>query len=226
MSTIKFGNEITGVNRLGNRAVLLDRDGVLNEIVYFPEFGILDSPLNAKQFRLLPDVAEAIQVFNRLGLKVIVVSNQPAVAKGKMTAEAFEKVRQKMQNLLEAKGAHVDGEYYCFHHPKAKKAEYRCDCDCRKPKAGLLLRAARDFGLDLSKCYMVGDGLTDVKAGRSVGCRSILIGDLKCDLCRLMECMEVKPDLIASSLLHASEIIEKEVNEKWKCSLIQQVSKR
>ncbi len=125
MSTIKFGNEIAGVNWLGNRAVLLDRDGVINEIVYFPEFGILDSPLNAKQFRLLPGVAEAIQVFNRLGLKVIVVSNQPAMAKGKMTAEAFEKVRQKMQNLLEAKGAHVDGEYYCFHHPKAKKAEYR-----------------------------------------------------------------------------------------------------
>ena len=204
-------------------AVFLDRDGVINEVVYFPEFGILDSPLNPKQFRLLPGVVEAVQVFNRVGLKVIVVSNQPAVAKGKMTEEAFEKVRRKMARLLEKKGAHVDAEYYCFHHPRAKEAKYREDCECRKPKPGLMLRAARDFGLDLSKCYVVGDGLTDVKAGRAVGCKTILIGSLKCDLCRLMESERVKPDLIVSSLLHASKIIEKEVSESWKYSLIPQV---
>ncbi len=207
-------------------AVFLDRDGVINKTVYFPEHGILDSPLNPKQFRLLPGAAEAIQILNRLELKVIVISNQPALAKGKMTEELFEKVRRKMNSSLKKKGAHIDAEYYCFHHPKAKIAKYRDDCDCRKPKPGLILRAAKDLGLDLSKCYMVGDGLTDVKAGRSVGCKPILIGDLKCDLCRLMKYMEAKPDFIVSSLLHASQIIEKEVNESWKYSLIQQVSKR
>jgi D,D-heptose 1,7-bisphosphate phosphatase len=198
---------------LGNRAILLDRDGVINEMVYFPEFGIVDSPLNPRQFRLISGVAEAIGNFNRLGLKVIVVSNQPAIAKGKMSLELFEKVRLKMKSLLEKKGVHVDGEYYCFHHPKAKKPEFKVKCDCRKPKPGLILRAAKDFGLDLSECYLIGDGLTDIKAGRAIGCKSILIGEVKCDLCKLMEHNSVKPDIIAPSLLAASKIIEKEMSE-------------
>jgi D-glycero-D-manno-heptose 1,7-bisphosphate phosphatase len=199
---------------IGDGAVFLDRDGVINEIVLFPELGVLDSPLNPEQFKLLPGVAEAILAFKRLGFKVIVVSNQPAIAKGKMTKQLFEQIQQKMRRLLEAKGARVDAEYYCFHHPKAKLAKYKSRCDCRKPEPGLLLRAAKDFGLDLSKCYMIGDSVTDVKAGRGAGCRSILIGDLKCDLCRLMEKHAVKPDLVVSSLLVASEVVGKEVANK------------
>ena len=194
------------------RAVFLDRDGVINEIVYFPEFGVLDSPLNPRQFRLLPGVAEAIRTFNRLGLKVIVASNQPGIAKGKMTEKVFERVGLKMKRLLEQRGAYIDAEYYCFHHPSAKDAKYRGNCDCRKPKPGLILRAAKDFGLNLSECYVVGDSLTDIKAGRAVGCRTLLIGNLKCDLCRLMEDECVKPDLIVPSLLQAFKIIEGEVN--------------
>jgi len=194
------------------RAVFLDRDGVINEIVYFPELGVLDSPLNPKKFRLLPGVAEAIKVFNQLGLKVVVVSNQPSIAKEKMTEEAFSKVRLKMRRELEKRGAHIDAEYYCFHHPLARDARYRANCDCRKPKPGLLLRAAKDLGLDLSRCYIVGDSLTDVKAGKAVGCRSFLIGYLKCDLCKLMEHEGVKPDFIVPSLLHGSKIIKREVN--------------
>jgi len=193
------------------RAVFLDRDGVINEIVYFSEFGVLDSPLNLKQFRLLPGVAKAINAFNRLGLKVIVASNQPSIAKGKMTKKVFERIRSKMKRELEKGSAVIDAEYYCFHHPLAKYTKYRGNCDCRKPKPGLILRAAKDFGLDLSKCYVVGDGLMDIKAGMAVGCRAFLIGNLKCDLCRVMEDEGVKPDLIVPNLLHASKIIEKEV---------------
>jgi len=193
------------------RAVFLDRDGVINELVYFPELGIIDSPLNPDQFRLVAGVAKAIRRFNELGLKVIVVSNQPAVAKGKMTMRLFEEMRAKMIGMLKDEGARIDGEYYCFHHPEAKLPEYRVSCECRKPKPGLLLMAARDFKLNLKECYMVGDGLTDVAAGRFVGCKTILIGSLKCDLCRLMDVMGVKPDYIVPSLNHASEIIEREV---------------
>jgi D,D-heptose 1,7-bisphosphate phosphatase len=196
------------------KAVFLDRDGVINEIAYFPEVGVLDSPLNPRQFKLLPGVAEAIKVFNRLGLKVIVVSNQPSIAKGKMTEAAFERIRLKMRRELEKRGAHIDAEYYCFHHPLAKDIRYRVNCDCRKPKPGLLLKAAKDFGLDLSKCYMIGDSLTDIKAGKAVGCKSFMIGYLKCDVCRLMEDEAVKPDLIVPNLLHVSKIIEREVNNR------------
>ena len=195
-----------------NDAVFLDRDGVINKMVYFPEFGIVDSPLNPAQFKLIPGAAEAIKTFNHLGLKVIVVSNQPGIAKGKMSEELFEKVRLKMKALLEKNGAHVDGEFYCLHHPEAERVEFKVKCGCRKPKPGLILKAAKEFGLKTSRCYMIGDGLTDIKAGRAVGCKLILIGSVKCDLCRLMEVMAVKPDFIARSLLDASKIIKKEMS--------------
>jgi histidinol-phosphate phosphatase family protein len=196
------------------RAVFLDRDGTINEIVSFPELGLLDSPLNPEQFSLLPGAAKAISIFNRLGLEVVVASNQPSVAKGKMTEEAFERVRAKMREQLAENGAHVDAEYYCFHHPSAKDARFRVDCDCRKPKPGLLLKAARDLGVNLSESYVVGDSLTDIKAGKAVGCRTLLIGSLKCDLCRLMEDECVKPDLIVPNLIAAAEIIEKETTSE------------
>jgi D-glycero-D-manno-heptose 1,7-bisphosphate phosphatase len=192
-----------------SKAVFLDRDGVINEIVYFPEIGTLDSPLNPRQFKLLPGVAEAIRIFNSLGLKVIVASNQPAIAKGKMTPELFEQIRIKMRTALEKKGARIDGEYYCLHHPQAKLAEYKVNCNCRKPKPGLILKASEDFDLEPSRCYAIGDSLTDVEAGKAVCCVTFLIGNSKCDLCKLLEEKNVKPDYIVPSLLHASKIIER-----------------
>jgi D-glycero-D-manno-heptose 1,7-bisphosphate phosphatase len=151
---------------------------------------------------------------------VIVVSNQPAMAKGKMTMKAFEDIRLKMKRELEKKGAHIDGEYYCFHHPSAKFSKYRISCDCRKPKPGLFLKASKDYRLNLQRCYVVGDSLTDVKAGKAVGCRTILIGSLKCDLCRLMEDEGVRPDRIVADLLGAAEIIEEEIGGSVKPGLI------
>ena len=194
-------------------AVFLDRDGVINQLVFFPDLGLIDSPLNPEQFKLMPGAAEAIKKFNRLGLKVIVVSNQPGIAKGKMSEQLFDAIRQKMKSLLAENGAHVDGEYYCLHHPEALRVEFKVKCHCRKPQPGLILKAAKELELKTSKCYMIGDGLTDIKAGQAVSCKSILIGQLKCDLCRLMETMAVKPDIITSSLLDASKIIEKEMKD-------------
>jgi D-glycero-D-manno-heptose 1,7-bisphosphate phosphatase len=195
-----------------SRAVFLDRDGVINEIVYFPEIGMPDSPLNPRQFKLLPGAAEAIRIFNNLGLKVIVASNQPAIAKGKMTPELFKQIRIKMRTELEKKGARIDGEYYCLHHPQAKLDEYKVNCNCRKPKPGLILRASEDFGLEPAQCYAIGDSLTDVEAGKAAGCMTFLIGNSKCDICKLIEEKNVKPDHIVSSLLHASKIIERMKN--------------
>jgi D,D-heptose 1,7-bisphosphate phosphatase len=194
------------------RAVFLDRDGVINEIVYFPELGLLDSPLNPRQFKLLPGVVNAIRIFNKLGLKVVIVSNQPVIAKGKTTEELFEKIRRKMIKELKKGGARIDAEYYCFHHPSAKYARYRVRCSCRKPKPGLLLKAAKEMGIYLSKSFLVGDSLTDIKAGKAVGCKTFLIGYLKCDLSRLIEDTGVRPDYIVSSLLDVAKIIKKEVS--------------
>lgn len=191
------------------RGAILDRDGVINELVYFPEIGIIDSPLNPDQFHLLPDVAEAIKTLNELGFKVVIISNQPAIAKGKMTKKLFKEIRSKMKKDLERHGAHIDAEYYCLHHPNGVKKEYRVKCDCRKPKPGLFLKASNELDLDPAKSFSIGDSLTDIKAGKTAGYNTIHIGTMKCDLCRLMEKEDAHPDFITESLFKAVEIIRR-----------------
>ena len=192
---------------MSTRGVLLDRDGVINELAYFPEIGVIDSPLNPDQFKLLPGVPEAIRALNELGFKVAVVSNQPGIAKGKMTERLFAEIRSKMKNELEREGAHLDAEYYCFHHPDAVREEYRVNCDCRKPKPGLFVKASSELGLDPSRSFSVGDSLVDVKAGKAAGFTTILIGSMKCDLCRLMDQEDAHPDHVAESRIRAVETI-------------------
>ncbi|MCL0041185.1 HAD family hydrolase [Dehalococcoidia bacterium] len=186
------------------KAVFLDRDGVVNELIYHQEQGIIDSPFTVEQFRLLPGVGEAIKKLREMGYKVILASNQPGIAKGHMTRETFEKIRLKMKGELAKEGALLDGEYYCFHHPEA------LNCECRKPKPGLLLKAAKDMDIDLSGSWMVGDGLTDVKAGKDAGCRTILLGRMKCQLCQLMDEQGARPEAITSDLKEAARFILKQ----------------
>lgn len=192
------------------RAIFLDRDGVINELIYYPEQGIVDSPFTAKQVRLLPGVGKAINEFHRMGFKVIIVSNQPGIAKGYLSEDTFEEIREKMKAELAEEGAPVDGEYYCFHHPEAKVEKLRANCECRKPKPGLLLQAAKDMDIDLSQSWMIGDGLTDVKAAKTAGCKTILLGRMKCELCHFMDEQDAHPDFIVPNLLEASQIIVKE----------------
>ena len=194
---------------MSTRGVLLDRDGVINELAYFPEIGVIDSPLNPAQFKLLPGVPAAIRTLNDLGFKVAVVSNQPGIAKGKMTENLFAEIRSKMKNELQRKGAHLDAEYYCFHHPDAVREEYKVNCDCRKPKPGLFVKASSELGLDPSRSFSVGDSLVDVKAGKAAGFTTILIGSMKCDLCRLMDQEDAHPDFVAASLIKAVETIRR-----------------
>ena len=194
-----------------NKAIFLDRDGVINQIIYHKEMGILDSPSNAEEFKLLPDIGKAINGFKKLGYKVIIISNQPGIAKGKYNMDTFEKIKQKMKNKLEKDSAKIDAEYYCLHHPEGIVKEYTGICDCRKPKPGLILKAAEEHNIDLANSWMIGDGITDVEAGTKAGCKTILIGRMKCDLCNLMEDKGLKPDFIAPNLYKAFLIIEKEV---------------
>jgi D-glycero-D-manno-heptose 1,7-bisphosphate phosphatase len=182
---------------------------VINEFVYFPEVGVIDSPLVPRQFRLVLDAGKAIRILNDIGIKVIVVSNQPGIAKGKMTVKNFEKIREKMKRDLRSEGARIDGEYYCLHHPQAAKEKYRQECECRKPKPGLLLRAANQLGLSLNDSFMIGDSLIDVEAGKAAGCATILVGNPKCEFCKLMDEKEMHPDFVVPNLLAATRVVRK-----------------
>jgi D-glycero-D-manno-heptose 1,7-bisphosphate phosphatase len=192
------------------KAVFLDRDGVINELVYHQEQGIIDSPFTVEQFTLLPGVSEAISRLHEAGYRVILASNQPGVAKGNFSQSAFELIRTKMREELAKEAAALDDEYYCFHHPQARVAQLRIDCECRKPKPGLLFKAANDMNIELPQSWMIGDGLTDVKAGKGAGTRTILLGRAKCELCRLMDEEDAHPDAIASDLLEAVRFILKQ----------------
>lgn len=154
------------------KAVFLDRDGTINRHVGFLR--------DIDDFVLLPGAAEGVRKLNEAGFLVIVVTNQPVIARGELTREGLRRIHDKMETLLGAEGAFLDALYYCPHHPHrgfpGEVAELKIDCDCRKPKPGLLLQAARDYHIDLSASWMVGDEERDVGAGRAAGCRTVLLG--------------------------------------------------
>ena len=130
------------MNIVGPRAVFLDRDGVINDMVYNAEFGLVDSPANPDQLNLLPGVGDSIAALNEMGFKVFIVSNQPGIAKGKFNSDLLRSMTEKMLRGVAQSGGKIDKVYYCLHHPKAQVESYRISCDCRKPRPGLLTRAA------------------------------------------------------------------------------------
>jgi D-glycero-D-manno-heptose 1,7-bisphosphate phosphatase len=151
-----------------NRAVFLDRDGVLVEDVHLLQA--------ADQLRLLPGVSAALLALDRAGLRLVVVTNQTVVARGLIGEGAVEAIHGELNRLLLAAGAPpIASFYYCPHHPRATLPAYRMECDCRKPRPGMLVRAARDHGLDLGASFMVGDRPTDIMAGALAGCRTVLV---------------------------------------------------
>jgi D-glycero-D-manno-heptose 1,7-bisphosphate phosphatase len=147
---------------------------VLNEAVHYPNWG-LDSPARPQDLRLYPDAARAVRTVREWGFLALLCSNQPGAAKGKYPLENFRAVDRMLDTLLTAGGAKLDGRFYCLHHPNAILAEYRMVCDCRKPKAGLLLRAAAEFELDLSSSYFIGDTKNDMGAAHAAGCMPLLL---------------------------------------------------
>lgn len=193
------------------KAIFMDRDGVVNELVYFQEQGIIDSPFIANQFHLCPGVPQAIRKFQNAGYKVIIASNQPGIAKGHMTLDNFNKIDETMKVHLEKGGVSLDGEYYCLHHPEAIIEKYRIDCDCRKPKPGLILKAAREKDIDISQSWFIGDNLTDIKAGKDAGCHTMFLGKMRCEICNLIYNEGIKPEAIKPNLLEAADFILKGV---------------
>lgn len=166
--------KIQGKNlRNKQKAIFLDRDGTINKYV-----GYLRTP---EQFELLEGAGEAIRKINLSGYLAIVVTNQPVIARGEVTVDGLQEIHNKMETMLGKEGAYLDGVYYCPHHPDKGFAgeveELKIVCECRKPKAGLLLQAAKDFNIDLSQSWMIGDSENDVLAGKNAGCKTALIGE-------------------------------------------------
>ena len=178
----------------------MDRDGVINEILFHQELGLLETPFTVSQFKLKKGVAEAISQINRMGLKAMVVSNQPGIAMKHFSKNVLRKVTEKMCKDLWKGKAYLDGIYYCIHHPEKGFGSLKKICDCRKPKAGLLKKAAKDFNIDLKKSFMIGDSIQDVQTGKKAGCKTLLLAHLKCDLCQLMGKKGIKPDYLVKNL--------------------------
>ncbi|GHV89655.1 histidinol phosphate phosphatase [Spirochaetia bacterium] len=156
---------------LPQRAVFLDRDGTINKIN-----GFINKP---EQFELIEGAAEAIRGINESGFLAIVITNQPVIARGEASLEDLALIHDKMETDLGKQGAFLDDIFFCPHHPDrgfpGERPEYKIDCDCRKPKPGMLLEAAKKYNIDLSKSYMVGDDGRDVEAGLAAGCKTVLL---------------------------------------------------
>jgi len=148
-------------------AVFLDRDGtIIRQVELMHEVG---------QLRLLPGAAAAIRHLNDKDLLVVVVTNQPVVARGVATEQEIVLIHEELNRRLQAKGGHIDAFYFCPHHPNATLGLYRTKCSCRKPEPGMILRAAEEYGIDLSRSVMIGDSTQDMMAGNRAGVSTILV---------------------------------------------------
>jgi D-glycero-D-manno-heptose 1,7-bisphosphate phosphatase len=177
-------------------------------MVYYPEHGLVDSPFTPSQFVLTEGIGELLRGVKESGYELILVSNQPGIAKGNFTLATFERTRMRMNALLGHEDVELDAEYYCFHHPRAKFAKYRMECDCRKPKPGMLLKAASEHDLSLTDSIMIGDGLSDIIAGKSARCKTVLITNLNSFMTRLMIEKRVEPDYIAQDITEVIDIVK------------------
>lgn len=183
------------------KAVFLDRDGTVNEEVSYLR--------DLKQLRLIPGAGTAIRRLNEAGLKVVLVTNQSGIARGYFTEAFVQETHELLGRMLAAEQAHIDAVYYCPHHPTAGNSRYTRDCDCRKPGTGLIDRAARDLGIDVSQSYMVGDKWIDVELGQRAGAHSILVktGYAPDDPGNIRPSHMPDPDFVAHTIVEAADWI-------------------
>ena len=191
-------------------AVFLDRDGVINELVGCPQTGQTDSSITAEQVRLRPGAGKAIRKLHEMGYKVVIISTQIGIARGDLSWETFEMIRDKMREELAKEKAFIDREYYFFHPSKSWLDGFKTDCSC-KPEPGILREAAKDMNIELSHSLMIGDKISDIQAGKEAGCHTVLLGKMKCEKCREMDISTVKPDEICQNL---PEVIEKVITKQ------------
>jgi D-glycero-D-manno-heptose 1,7-bisphosphate phosphatase len=185
-------------------AIFLDRDGVLIEDMHLLT--------RVQDVKVLEGAAEALAILHKAGFRLVVVSNQTVVARGLATEEDVHTIQTYVEQMLANGGAPpMDAYYYCPHHPNANLPQYRVVCDCRKPRPGLLLRAARERNLDLKGSFLVGDRITDVIAGARAGCRTVLVetGKHSAPPIEMTEPLDqtIRSDYICADLAAAAEWI-------------------
>ena len=171
--------KVQGFNRANKRpAIFLDRDGVINKN--------MDKDISFDNFEILPGIARVIKRINESGYLCIVVSNQPMIAKGFIRFEDLDMIHKKMETSLGKEGAYLDAIYFCPHHPEKGFAgevpDLKIDCFCRKPKPGMILKACEEFNIDPGYSWMIGDSPADISAGKTAGCRTILVGQQLCPM--------------------------------------------
>lgn len=180
------------------KAVFLDRDGTINR-----EVNVLR---DVRQLRLLPGAAQAIKKLNQLRLSVVVITNQPVIARGWLTEREVEHIHGVLIQRLAKRGAQIDAIYYCPHHPNANLKRYRVRCRCRKPGIGMIQRAVRELGINPRASWVIGDSGRDVATGMKAGMKTILVetgyGGKDIDY-------GVKPDFVARNLQAAVRIIKR-----------------
>lgn len=189
----------------GSPAVFMDRDGTISE-----EIGYVD---HVARFRLLPRSSAAIRLLNELAVPVVVVTNQAGAARGYFEESMIDRVHATMSELLARDGARVDGIYHCPHHPTVGPPHLRVDCDCRKPRPGLVERACRDLGLDPARSFVVGDKNSDAEMARRAGARSIhvLTGYGRGEVEHLRGKWKVEPDFLVNDLFDAALVVAREL---------------
>lgn len=172
------------------RALFLDRDGVVNDLAFYPSHGEWESPRNVRDLRMREGVADALKDASRAGWLLFLITNQPSYAKGKCPIEDLQQVHDRILEELKTAGVRIAGSYVCYHHPESKVAGFGT-CQCRKPSPYFIREAAKKYDIDLARSWMAGDQETDVQAGRNAGCRTALVkyehsvekrGSLKPDL--------------------------------------------
>lgn len=179
------------------KAVFLDRDGTINVEV--------DNMRGVEQLRILPYVSDAIKKLNKLGFLVIVVTNQPVIARGWASEKEVEKIHEVLLKRLGKRGAKLDAIYYCPHHPDANLKKYRLRCRCRKPNIGMLVKAIKQYNISKKGSWMIGDNTRDILTGRKAGLKTILV---KTGYAGKDGRYDVKPDFIAKNLSAAVKIIK------------------
>ena len=189
---------------MGRRAVFMDRDGTISE-----EVGYVNHP---SRYRVFPYAAEAVKRLNDAGWLAILVTNQAGVARGYFTEDVIGAVHTLLAQELDRGGARLDAIYYCPHHPSVGESPYRFDCDCRKPRPGLIRRAADDLDIDIIDSWMVGDRYSDTELARNAGARAALVlsGYGRGEWEYQRGAWQHQPDLVAENLLEAVRAITKE----------------